>query len=90
MRHSALTRRASFCAIEMTCCKAAAACSTSERRSEVLPLGVTGFGDAGGCEVGFGSTGGGEAVLNEAGRPGRASCQFGESERLRVGRGACR
>jgi hypothetical protein len=37
--------------------------------------------------MGLGVTGGGEAGLNEVGRPGRASRQFGESERLGVGVG---
>ena len=65
--------------------KAVVARLMSESRSRVRVAGL-GFRDVGGgCRVGLGSAGGGEAVLNEAGRPGRASRQLGESERARIG-----
>ena len=44
-------------------------------------------GTEGGSEAGFGSGGGGEGVRNEVGWPGRASCQFSKSARLRMGGG---
>ena len=78
-------------AIERMACKAEVACLTSECKLEFLQMVVVGIGGVGGGR-GMSSEGVGDldAVLNEIGRLGRASRQFGESERFRMGWGASR
>ena len=85
MRRSALAHRMSFCARVLMVCRAEVTCLMSELKSDVLQRLGVGSGEEGVCGVVYRCTGGGEAFLNEMGRPGQASRQFGESESLQIG-----